>query len=253
MTYSSPPGQTLQFYLTAAYPCSYLDGVQARSQVLLPGEVNDNGVYSQLVELGFRRSGHYVYRPRCDHCHACLPARICVDEFSPSRSQRRTWKRLGGLHARIVPLTFEQEHFELYCRYQRSRHPGGGMDEDGESQYAQFMLSSPVSSALVEFRDGERLVMVSLIDQLDSGISAVYAFYDPEPGGAGYGVFNVLWQVELCRQLQLPYVYLGYYIENCRKMNYKMRYQPLELYIDGRWQSAPAGGADAAPMAADEI
>lgn len=236
MTYSAPPGQTLQFYLTAAYPCSYLDGLQARSQVLLPGEVSDNAVYTQLVDLGFRRSGHYVYRPRCDHCAACLPARIPVADFVADRSQRRTWKRLSGLSIQLRPLAYEQEHFDLYTRYQRQRHPGGGMDEDGESQYAQFMLSSPVTSALAEFRENGRLVMVSLIDQLDSGISAVYAFYDPDAPSAGYGVFNVLWQIELCRQLQLPYVYLGYYIEACRKMNYKARFRPLEVYRDAQWR-----------------
>lgn len=236
MTYSAPPGQTLQFYLTAAYPCSYLDGQQARSQVLLPGEVSDNAVYGQLVDLGFRRSGHYVYRPRCDHCDACQPARIPVADFKADRSQRRTANRLAGLSIRLRPLAYVQEHFDLYVRYQQQRHPGGGMDEDGESQYAQFMLASPVTSLLAEFRDGERLVMVSLIDQLDHGISAVYAFYEPEPASAGYGVFNVLWQIELCRQLELPYVYLGYYIENCRKMNYKIRYRPLEVYRGGEWR-----------------
>lgn len=236
MTYSAPPGQTLQFYLTAAYPCSYLDGQQARSQVLLPGEVSDNAVYSQLVDLGFRRSGHYVYRPRCDHCDACQPARIPVADFKADRSQRRTASRLAGLSIQLRPLAYVQEHFDLYVRYQQQRHPGGGMDEDGESQYAQFMLASPVTSLLAEFRDGERLVMVSLIDQLDNGISAVYAFYDPEPASAGYGVFNVLWQIELCRQLELPYVYLGYYIEQCRKMSYKIRYRPLEVYRGGAWR-----------------
>lgn len=236
MTYSAPPGQTLQFYLTAPYPCSYLEGRQARSQVLLPGEVSDHAVYSQLVDLGFRRSGHYVYRPRCDHCQACQPARIPVAEFRPNRSQRRTWKRLANLSIHLRPLVYEQEHFDLYARYQHERHPGGGMDEDGENQYAQFMLSSPVTSVLAEFRDQGRLVMVSLIDQLDSGISAVYAFYDPDLASAGYGVFNVLWQIELCQQLELPYVYLGYYIEDCRKMSYKIHYQPLDLYRAGEWQ-----------------
>lgn len=235
MSFSAPPGQTLQFYLTASYACGYLQGQQARSQVLMPGAVNDSAVYSQLVDLGFRRSGHHVYRPRCDHCQACLPARIPVEEFVPDRSQRRNIKKNKDLTIYLQPLVFVQEHFDLYQKYQQHRHPGGGMDDDGEAQYAQFMLSSPVTSALAEFRDNGRLVMVSLVDQLDTGISAVYAFYDPDSPAAGYGVFNVLWQIELCHQMGLPYVYLGYYIEACRKMSYKTRYQPLEVFVDGGW------------------
>lgn len=236
MTYSSPPGKTLQFYLTAPYPCSYLEGEMARSQVLLPGEVSDDALYSQLVVLGFRRSGHYIYRPRCDQCEACVPARIPVQDFKQDRSQRRCFQRLSHLSVRLRPLVFDHEHFELYQRYQHLRHPGGGMDEDGENQYAQFMLTSPVTSALVEFRDGKRLVMVSLVDQIDDGLSAVYTFYEPDLPKAGFGVYSVLWQIEMCKEVGLPYVYLGYYIENCRKMSYKARYKPLEVYRGGRWQ-----------------
>ena len=229
-------GRALQFYLTAPYSCSYLLERQARSQVLLAGEAIDDSVYSQLVRLGFRRSGQYIYRPRCDHCQACVPVRIPVAAFTPDRAQRRTHKRLDHLHARLVPLFYRQEHYALYSRYQQSRHPGGGMEDDSEQQYSQFMLKSEVTSVLAEFRDGQRLVMVSLIDQLDDGLSAVYAFYDPEQQRASYGVYNVLWLVELCREMKLPYVYLGYWIGECRKMNYKSRYQPLEAYVDGEWR-----------------
>lgn len=236
MSFSTPPGKTLSFYLTSPYPCSYLEDQEARSQVLLPGHEVNESVYSQLIDLGFRRSGHHVYRPHCDRCQACLPARIPVTDFVPSRSQRRNIKQHEKLTIHLRPLVFDPEHFELYMRYQRSRHPGGGMDEDGETQYAQFMLSSPVTSALAEFRDGNKLVMVSLVDQLETGISAVYTFYEPEPQNAGYGVFNVLWQVELCRRFGLPYVYLGYYIEACRKMSYKKQYRPLEVFVNGYWE-----------------
>jgi len=135
-----------------------------------------------------------------------------------------------------MPLDFKDEHFELYRRYQAARHLGGGMDRDDADQYRQFLLSSNVDSVLVEFRDGEALVMLSVIDQIEDGLSAVYTFFDPEREQDSLGVYGVLWQIELARRLELPYLYLGYWIEAAPKMAYKSRYQPLEGLMDGRWQ-----------------
>lgn len=229
---------TVQFYTTASYPCSYLPERAARSQVAAPSELVDGALYSQLVQHGFRRSGQFIYRPHCDGCAACIPVRIAVEDFHPNRSQRRTGKRLDHLHIRLLPLHYEETHFQLYQRYQEMRHAGGGMDEDDRTQYESFILKSHVDSFLVEFSDAEGVVrMVSLIDQLGDGISAVYTFFDPEPAQAGYGVFNVLWQIEFARALGLPYVYLGYWVEHCRKMAYKTGYQPIEGLIGGQWQA----------------
>lgn len=225
----------IHFYTTAPYACSYLDNRQARSQVAVPADAIDSTVYSQLVGLGFRRSGHFTYRPYCDSCHACVPVRIPVAYFVPDRSQRRALRRHGELSTQILPLSFVDEHFQLYRRYQQARHDGGGMSEDDPGQYAEFILKSRIESWLVEFREQGVLRMISLIDRLDDGLSAVYTFFDPDQPHAAYGVYNVLWQVDLARRLRLSYLYLGYWIAESPKMAYKTRYRPLERLDDGRW------------------
>lgn len=227
----------LQFYATAPYPCSYLDDHEARSQVAVPSELISTGAYSQLVQQGFRRSGAFVYRPWCDHCQACVAVRLPVAEFEPNRTQRRTLKRNEALKIRLMELEYRDEHFELYQRYQTSRHSGGGMDQDGREQYEGFILKSQVASFLAEFSENGIVRMVSLIDQLDDGISSVYTFFDPDFAARSLGVFNVLWQVGLAKQLGLQYVYLGYWIKNCRKMEYKTQYQPIEALLNGKWQA----------------
>jgi leucyl-tRNA---protein transferase len=225
----------LQFYLTASYPCSYLPDHVARSQVAAPSSLIDTGVYSELVRLGFRRSGQHVYRPRCDTCRACVASRLPVAEFVPNRSQRRCLSRNSDLLLRLLPLAFDESHYRLYQRYQAARHAGGGMDQDDREQFRGFLLQSRVDSVLAEFSlDGE-VVMVALIDKLIDGLSAVYTFFDPALEKRSLGTFGVLTQINLAREIGLPYVYLGYWIEACGKMAYKRNYQPLEGLLDGRW------------------
>ena len=234
------PFSLLQFYATSPYPCSYLPDRLARSRVATPAHLIDAEIYSSLVRAGFRRSGIFTYRPHCDACQACVPVRLPVASLEPTRTQRRAMKRHVDLQVRELPLRFIKEHYALYNRYQQARHPGGGMDDDSREQYAQFLLQSRVDTRLLEFSDEAGVRMVSLIDVLDDGLSSVYTFYDPDMPGSSFGTFNILWQAAQCKALGLPYLYLGYWIAESRKMAYKSAFRPIEGLIDGQWVPLPA-------------
>jgi leucyl-tRNA---protein transferase len=230
-----PPFPLLQFYATAPYGCAYLPGRIARSQVSTPTHLIDTATYSELIKIGFRRSGVFTYRPWCDTCRECLPVRIPVDRFTANRNQRRTQARHTNLVARERPLVFREEHYALYQRYQLTRHEGGGMDNDSREQYAHFLLQTHVDSRLVEFYEADALRMVSIIDVLDDGLSSVYSFYEPDMPQASLGTYAILWQIAQCRHLGLPYLYLGYWIQHSRKMTYKTRFRPLEALSGDGW------------------
>lgn len=232
---NDPPLQRLQFYATTPYPCGYLEGKLAQSLIAAPHHLIDAEAYSGLIQLGFRRSGKFAYRPHCEHCNACVPVRIPVDHFAPHRSQRRAAKQHRNLTVTVSELKYSEEHFALYTVYQAARHQNGD-DQETAEQYRNFLVQSNVESVMVEFREHDKLKIVSVVDIVRDGISAVYTFYDPVDRSSSYGTYNVLWLIEWCRALDLPYLYLGYWIENSRKMNYKKNFTPQQGLIDGEWQ-----------------
>jgi arginine-tRNA-protein transferase len=211
--------------------------------VAAPGHLINTDTYSQLVDEGFRRSGLFTYRPHCDDCRSCIPVRVNVDDFKPNRTQQRALKRHQNLRPLVAKLAWSQEHYSLYTRYQAARHPGGGMDEDNHTQYGQFLLASRVNTRLVEFRNEDgRLCIVSIIDVLEQGLSSVYTFYDPDLAGS-LGTYSILWQIQQCKQLNLRWLYLGYWIEQSPKMAYKSKYMPAQYRYRGAWWDHPPATA----------
>jgi len=234
------PSSILQFYTTSSYPCSYLQDKLARSQVATPDHQIDTNTYGKLVQTGFRRSGTYIYRPLCDHCSACVPVRVIVENFSPNRTQRRTWKSHQDIIATQRELYFHPDHYALYLRYQTNRHRGGEMDQDNCEQYKSFLLQSNINSKIVEFNKNGQLCMVSIIDKLPDGISSVYTFFDPNIQGTSLGTYSILWQIQQCSTLGLPYLYLGYWIKENQKMAYKANFRPLQGLVRRKWKELEA-------------
>lgn len=235
------PFQSLQFYATAPYPCSYLPERSARSQVATPPQLINAALYDQLINMGFRRSGLFTYRPYCDNCQACIATRIPVNSFKTTRSQQRAWRKYQSMDIRILPLDYSNEHFELYQHYQHSRHAEPQTNnesvEHNKDQYKQFLLQTNIESILVEFREEGILRMVSIIDVLNDGLSSVYTFYDTRITSSSFGTFSILWQLEQAKMLKLDYIYLGYYIEKSEKMSYKSLYRPLQGLVNGQWST----------------
>jgi leucyl-tRNA---protein transferase len=240
---SSPkelPPQKLQFYVTTPYPCGYIAKNLAQSLIASPHHVVDADVYSELIKQGFRRSGKFAYRPHCEQCHQCVPVRIVLNEFLPTRSQKRAYKRHSDLTATVLPLDFYEAHFKLYLQYQSSRHPAeseqskNARNEEKE-QYQQFLCQSNVESLMIEFKDAQNQIkIISVVDIIEDGVSAVYTFYDTEQK-ASYGTYAIMWLTDWTKKLKLPYLYLGYWIAESQKMAYKESFRTQEKLINGKW------------------
>jgi arginyl-tRNA--protein-N-Asp/Glu arginylyltransferase len=226
---------TLKLFATQPHPCSYIDGEQATTVFVDPEAKIDVSLYSQLSLLGFRRSGGHLYRPQCSNCQACMSCRIPVSLFRPNRSQRRCWQKNQDIQITPTERIDTLEHYNLYSRYIESRHQDGDMYPPSEEQYKAFLTSEWGSTRYLEFRlDGE-LIGVSVCDYLDDGLSAVYTFYNAELSERSLGKFAILAQIYRAQEMGLSYVYLGYWIKQCEKMNYKTDYRPLELLVNRRW------------------
>ena len=235
MTVRVEPAKLLLF-ATPAHACSYLPEKDATTLFVDPEFPKNADVYTLLSRNGFRRSGEHVYRPNCEACSACVPVRVPVGEFVPRRSQRRALDANRDLRVIARKGEFCEEHFVLYSRYLGARHANGGMDNPTRKQYREFLLSSWADTVLYEFRLAGGLAAVAVADRLKDGLSAVYAFFDPEFSNRGLGTYSILWQIEETRRLGLEWLYLGYWIADAPKMLYKQEFRPQERFIDGRWQ-----------------
>jgi arginine-tRNA-protein transferase len=225
----------LKFYATQPHPCSYLPDEQATTLFLDPSQPMDVEVYAQLSTLGFRRSGDHLYRPHCQSCQACIPARIPADQFTPTRQQRKILKRNSDLDVRAVTPCFTEEYYDLYLRYIETRHADGDMYPPSREQFSTFLVSELTFSRFIEFRLDGQLLAIAVTDVLPNGLSAVYTFFDPAYEQRSLGRFAILWQISEAARQGLDALYLGYWIKNCRKMSYKTQYRPIELLVNQRW------------------
>ncbi len=224
------------FFVTASVPCPYVAGRAERKLIVELPEGEAAALYDGLSRGGFRRSHGFAYRPACRACSACVPVRIAVEAFRHSRSTRRVRNLNRGLTGRLVAPRATIEQFHLFAAYQRSRHRDSDMAAMSFADYRSMVEDSPVRTVMAEFRDaGETLVAATLIDRLDDGFSAVYSFFDPAADRNSLGTWNILWMVEECRRLGLPYVYLGYWIGESPKMAYKARFPALERLTRRGW------------------
>jgi len=240
MTNHKPPptdAQQLQFYITPAHECPYLAQKKSKTVFLNPELAPDQKVYRWLIDNGFRRSGDHIYRPQCDDCNECVSVRIKVENFLPNKQQKRCAKKGKGFITKIYPASFDKEHYRLFENYINARHQDGDMYPTSEKQYKDFVLSDWINTQFIDFIEPTtgRLVACCVFDQLESGLSAIYTFYDNEYAKFSLGRLAVLTLIENSIRLKLPYVYLGYWIKNCQKMSYKGEYRPIECFINQRW------------------
>ena len=227
----------IQFYVTTKYSCGYIKNKSAQSLVAAPHKKIDDVAYNNLIKEGFRRSGQYVYKPRCENCQACIPIRLTAKNFTISRSQKRVKNSHSHIQVKILPLKFYEEHFQLYSEYQNNRHEANNQVKENITDYNDFLIKSNVESRLIEFKIDNKLVMVTIIDVMEEGISAVYTFYDCNYNKYSFGTYSILWLLDYCLINKIPHLYLGYWIAQSSKMKYKINFKPYELMIDNSWQN----------------
>lgn len=228
--------ENIKIYLSAPHECPYLPGETASSLIIDPNLYIDRDALTFFTVNGFRRSGDVIYRPHCTQCNACVSVRIPVNEYRPNRSQKRTARRNRDLHIEATPARFDDEHFDLYLRYQRSRHPDSEMCDPDPEQYRRFLVNERHETWFYEMYDQDELAAIAVCDRLNDGLSAIYTFFEPEQSYRSLGTYAIMLQIKQARKLRLPFVYLGYWIAECQKMSYKTRFKPIQGLVNGAWQ-----------------
>ena len=232
------------FYTTAPLPCPYLPGRTERKIVTELSGTEAEALHERLSRAGFRRSHNIAYAPVCPGCQACVPIRVVSDDFTPDRTQRRILRANADLTVSEMPARATAEQFTLFQRYQKMRHADGDMAAMGYYDYRAMIEDTPISTGILEFRDAQdRLLGACLTDWLADGLSAVYSFFDTDQDKRSLGTFAVLWLIGRARSLGLPYVYLGYWVPESRKMAYKARFRPSEILISGAWHRLNDGAS----------
>jgi len=244
MTDQSP--ETTQFFLTAPTACPYLPGMQERKLFTHLSGRRASAMHHLLSDHGFRRSQNLIYRPACEGCSACRSVRIVAGQFTPNKRFRRNLSRNSDLIATRKPARATAEQYDLFKRYLRERHAGGGMTQMSAADYEYMIEDTPVQSMVVEYRHGtqpdSQLIGVALTDQMPDGLSMVYSFYDPALAARGLGNFMILEHIERVRSMGMAYVYLGYWVEASPKMAYKAAFQPMQVQSGALdWHPFPAG------------
>ena len=230
--------ERLKFFATAPHPCSYFNDRDATTVFVEPDTDLSPNQIIRLAESGFRRSGRYIYKPHCDQCNACISVRVPVDIFKPKRRQLRTRKHNKDVRFSIRDPALDEERYDLYKRYINARHPGGDMHPPSPSQYESFLASTREYTFFLEARIGDRLIAVTLFDEVaGNSLSAIYTFFEPDSQfeRRSLGRMMVLQLIEITINLGIPYLYLGYWIQDSKKMDYKTEYRPIEMLINGRW------------------
>ncbi len=232
------------FFVTTPLPCPYLPGETERRMVAELIGRESAALHDTLSRVGFRRSHGLIYAPICQDCSACKAVRSVVDEFQATASQKRVMRTNRDIEVKMMAARATTDQFQLFSSYQDVRHTGGDMATMDYYDYQALIEETPVDSMVVEFRgpDGA-LVGTCLVDQMHDGLSAVYSFFDPGQPRRGLGTFMILWLIERAHAMDLPYVYLGYWIEGSSKMSYKKRFNPLEYYTADGWSPSPQGAA----------
>jgi arginyl-tRNA--protein-N-Asp/Glu arginylyltransferase len=238
MNFKAPPRRPQFFYTTAPLPCPYVAGRTERKVVTEIAGPGTEALHDRLSRAGFRRSHNIAYAPVCPSCQACIPIRIPVATFQPGNTLRRIAKANAQLEGFVVTPRATAEQFQLFQRYQQARHGGGDMATMSFYDYRAMVEDTPVETFLAEFRDPDtRLISACLADRLGDGLSAVYSFFAPAMEKRSLGTHAILWLIDRAKALGLPYVYLGYWVPESRKMAYKARFRPSEILVSGTWRT----------------